>query len=66
METSDPDDHFMIALAYEQLGERAPALQWLEKALANGYDRRRVESSPSLAALRKDSRYADLVTKFTH
>jgi tetratricopeptide (TPR) repeat protein len=66
MDPSDADDLFMVAVACEQIGDRTPALKWLEKALANGYDRRRVESSPSLTALRKDPRYADLVTKFTH
>jgi len=64
MDTSDAADQFMIAGAYEQLGERALALKWLGRALANGYDWRRVESSPSFAALRKDPRFAGLVTKF--
>ena len=52
-----------LAGVYEQLGERDAALTWLEKALAAGYQRDRVERSPSLAELRKDARYVRLTAK---
>jgi serine/threonine protein kinase/tetratricopeptide (TPR) repeat protein len=54
---------FMLVNAYEQLGERTIALQWLERALARGYARESVEGSPSLADLRKDRRYSALIDK---
>lgn len=54
---------FMLVGVYEQLGDRTTALAWLEKALAAGYQRERVERSPSLAELRKDPRYVSLTTK---
>jgi hypothetical protein len=53
----------MLVGVYEQLGDRTTALAWLEKALAAGYQRERVERSPSLAELRKDPRYVSLTTK---
>ena len=51
---------FTLAGAYEQLGQRAKALTWLEKALSAGYSPDRVERSPGLAGLRKDERYVRL------
>ncbi len=54
---------FLVAGAYEQLGERALALQWLQKAIAAGYDRSAIERSPGLAALRTDDRYPGLFGK---
>jgi tetratricopeptide (TPR) repeat protein len=56
----EPAVLFMLVGVYEQLGDRAAALAWLEKALAAGYQRERVERSPSLAELRKDERYLRL------
>jgi tetratricopeptide (TPR) repeat protein/tRNA A-37 threonylcarbamoyl transferase component Bud32 len=58
----DPAVLYMLTGVYEQLGDRAAALAWLEKALAAGYQRERVERSPSLAELRKDERYLRLLT----
>jgi tetratricopeptide (TPR) repeat protein len=54
---------FTLVGVYEQIGDRAAALSWLEKALAAGYPPERVERSPGLAALRKDERYVRLTTK---
>ena len=54
---------FLVAGAYEQLGERTLALQWLQKAIATGYDRSAIERSPGLAALRTDVRYQGLFGK---
>jgi serine/threonine protein kinase/tetratricopeptide (TPR) repeat protein len=53
---------FMLVGVYEQLGDRTTALAWLEKALAAGYQRERVERSPFLVELRKDERYGRLLT----
>lgn len=51
---------FILASAYEQLGERVTALQWLRKSIDAGYSRDTIERSQSLAALRKDARYQTL------
>ena len=57
--SGDADAMFNVASAYEQTGERALALQWLEKAIAAGYSRESIERSPGLAELRKDARFAE-------
>jgi serine/threonine-protein kinase len=54
---------FTIAVAWEQLGDRDEALAWLEKAIAAGYTRERIERSPSLSELRKDRRFGALMTR---
>ena len=41
--TTDMDAMFNLASAYEQIGERDRALQWLAKALAAGYPREAVD-----------------------
>ena len=56
----DADDSFTLACVFEQLGDRAAALKWLERSLASGYALDAVERSPSMASLRKDSRYQTL------
>lgn len=53
----DAEASFTIAVAFEQLGDRALALKWLEQSLASGYSPDTVAKSPSLTALRKDPRY---------
>jgi tetratricopeptide (TPR) repeat protein len=66
LERLEPQDAAVLltlAGAYEQLGDRDAALKWLEKALAAGYQRERIERSPSLAELRKDARYVRLIAK---
>ena len=54
---------FVLVGVYEQIGERRTALAWLEKAMAAGYQRERIERSPSLAELRKDPGYLRLTAK---
>jgi tetratricopeptide (TPR) repeat protein len=54
---------FTLAVAWEQLGDRDEALAWLEKAIAAGYTRERIERSPSLSELRKDRRFSGLMTR---
>jgi len=51
---------FHAGLTYEQLGERAKALQWLQAALDKGHSRQEVEHNPWLAKLRADARYKKL------
>ena len=59
--SADPGDMFNVATTYEQLGERARALGWLEKALGAGYSREAVNRSPGLENLRKDERFARII-----
>ena len=47
----------------EQLDDRDQALAWLEKAIAAGYTRERIERSPSLSELRKDRLFGGLLTR---
>ena len=49
-----------VAQIYEQLGQRARALEWIGKALRGGYPRDLIESSPSLAELRSDPAFETL------
>ena len=60
MGSADPEALFNVATAYEQVGDRTAALEWLKKALAAGYSRPSIEGSPGLAELRKDKRYRSL------
>ncbi len=48
------------AIVYEQLGDRAKALEWIGKALRQGYSSDLVERSPSLSQLRADPRFREL------
>jgi tetratricopeptide (TPR) repeat protein len=50
--SSDAETIFNVASAYEQIGDRAQAIRWLQKALAAGYSRELLAQSPGLAALR--------------
>ena len=43
------------------LGRREAALQKIARAIAAGYPRWQIERSPSLAALRADPRFADVL-----
>ncbi|MGH7598023.1 MAG: tetratricopeptide repeat protein [bacterium] len=49
------------ALVYEALGERALALQWTKKALANGYALATIEHEPGFRDLRRDPGFQKLV-----
>jgi serine/threonine protein kinase/Flp pilus assembly protein TadD len=64
VEQLGPDDGetlFTLASVYEQLGDRSPALHWLERAIVAGFPRDAIDRSPWLAELRKDERYARLI-----
>ncbi len=52
-----------IAESFEDLGERDRALHWLERALNDGQSMDWVEQAPSLADLRTDPRYQQLIRK---
>jgi hypothetical protein len=50
-----------VAQAYARGGRTREALQWLEKALAHGYDRRpQIWEDASFASLRNEARFAEL------
>jgi serine/threonine protein kinase/Flp pilus assembly protein TadD len=49
-----------LATTYEELGDRAAALDWLDQAIKAGYSIRRLERSPWLKDLRADQRYTRL------
>jgi tetratricopeptide (TPR) repeat protein len=49
-----------LGTTYEELGDRAKALEWLGQALKEGYSLKRLERSPWLKDLRADERYAQL------
>jgi serine/threonine protein kinase/tetratricopeptide (TPR) repeat protein/TolB-like protein len=59
LELAPADVALMAAAAevYEQLHDRSLALAWASKALANGYSRQLLESTPALAELRRDPRF---------
>jgi tetratricopeptide (TPR) repeat protein len=57
----DAESCFNVASAYEQLGRRRDALQWLQRAVEAGYSRELIDQSPGLAALRSDAAFATTV-----
>lgn len=57
---SDVGVMFSAGVAYEQLGEREQALEWIGKALENGYSPGLAHRSPTLQDLRKDERFERL------
>ena len=56
------DGNFLTTLAttYEELGDRAKALDWIGQAIKAGHSLKRIERSPWLKDLRNDERYARL------
>jgi len=60
---ADAETAFVLAGVYEQLGNREIAFTWLSQALAKGYALDAIERSPSMAELRKDTRYKTLVDR---
>jgi serine/threonine protein kinase/tetratricopeptide (TPR) repeat protein len=54
-------DRFQAAVVYEQVGDRGASLAWLGRALQAGYPRDLIERDPSLARLRLDPRYRELI-----
>lgn len=54
---------FHIGSSYEKLGKRELALEWIGKALENGYSLAEIERSPSLKELRADARFQLLLQR---
>ena len=54
---------FSIAIAYLDLGEKEPALEWLEKAYAMRHPTLVSLNSPALQALHDDPRFQDLARR---
>jgi serine/threonine-protein kinase len=54
---------YRAGLNYEHWGERDLALQWVGKALKNGYSMSTVKRSPELKKLREDPRFPQLVAE---
>jgi len=48
---------FRAGSTFEQLGNRAKAIEWLIKAIENGYSRDEIESQPELLKLISDEQY---------
>jgi hypothetical protein len=58
-----PEDLCTVATTFEELGDRAKALVWLEKAVKAGLSPTKVERSPWLKELRSDEAYVRLFNK---
>ena len=59
-----PDDvpnMFQASAIYERLGDRKLALQWIGKAIQGGFSRDLIEKEPTLAQLRLDPKFKDLL-----
>jgi serine/threonine protein kinase/tetratricopeptide (TPR) repeat protein len=52
---------FRIGDIYEQLGNRDLALQWINKALSNGFSLAEIERNPGLKELRSDMRFQRII-----
>ena len=61
-----PDDDqvmFYIGMTHEVLGDREAALDWIGRALENGFSEDLVESTPALRDFCTDERYRGLVQR---
>jgi serine/threonine-protein kinase len=59
-----PDDvpnMFQASAIYERLGDRKLALQWIGMAIKGGFSRDLIEKEPTLAQLRRDPRFQNLL-----
>ena len=56
---------FRIGCAWELMGERERALQYIGDAIDGGYSIHRIESEPPLKELRDDPRYSALIERTT-
>ena len=52
---------YFASAAYEQMGNREKALQWIGEALRNGYAVSEIEHEPELRALMADKRFRSLL-----
>ena len=55
------ENMFDASAIYERLGNRQVALQWIAKAIKAGFPRDLIEREPTLAQLRLDPRYKELL-----
>lgn len=55
-----PQTEYLLACAWEELGDRSRALEGIVRALTNGLPRSNIECNPRLAALRADPRWTGL------
>ncbi len=59
--SKDVNVMFRVGTAFEQLGSRNKAIDWLIGAMANGYSRDEIESQPELKNLISDEQYKSKV-----
>jgi hypothetical protein len=52
---------FEVAVAWEGIGYRTEALNWMEKVLRLGYSHTEIDTYPGLEDLRRDPRYQALL-----
>jgi hypothetical protein len=52
---------FQASAIYERLGDRKLALQWIGMAIKGGFSRDLIEKEPTLAQLRRDPRFQNLL-----
>jgi serine/threonine protein kinase/tetratricopeptide (TPR) repeat protein len=57
----DNVDMLQASSIYERLGDRNLALQWINKAIKAGYPRDLIEREPTLAQLRLDPRFREII-----
>jgi serine/threonine-protein kinase len=59
--TGDLEILFSIGDIYEQIGKRDLALQWIDRALSNGFSLAEIERNPGLKDLRSDMRFQRII-----
>ena len=57
----NPKIMFRIACAFEQTGQRDPALAWIKAALKKGLPLVKIDSNPELSGLRSDRRFREFL-----
>jgi serine/threonine protein kinase/tetratricopeptide (TPR) repeat protein len=57
----DVADRFQASMIYERLGDRKLALQWIANAIKGGFSLDLIEKEPTLAQLRLDTRFQNLL-----
>ena len=58
---SDPELSFRTAEIYEQSSDHAAALEWLSKAIKQGYPTADVQRDPTFESLRENARYKQIM-----
>lgn len=63
MEPSDPFQQQRMGIMYELLDDRNSALEWIEKAVSNGYPAEEITKNPDeqLGSLLKDERFQEII-----